>query len=93
LPAYKPLIEEALNNSVNVEFDGVPTRIFTPEYTCAIALDTGRIKDYYRVSMFIEQQSVDIDILKELVSKYELEEKVKNVSNWPDHDRTKPPGN
>lgn len=84
LPAYKPLVEDALNESIEAEFDGVPTRIFTPEYTCAIALDTGRIKDYYRVSMFIEQQAVDMNILKEYVVKYGLEEKVKNVTNWVD---------
>lgn len=83
LPAYKPLIEEALRESVKVEFSGVPTRIFTPEYTCAIALDTGRTKDYFRVAMFIEQSAVNMDLLGDIVKRYGLSEKVGHVPNWP----------
>ncbi len=83
LPAYKPLIEEALRESVKVEFSGVPTRIFTPEYTCAIALDTGRTKDYFRVAMFIEQGAVNMDLLGDIVKRYGLSEKVGHVPNWP----------
>lgn len=83
LPAYKPLIEEALRESVKVEFSGVPTRIFTPEYTCAIALDTGRTKDYFRVAMFIEQGAVNMDLLWDIVKRYGLSEKVSHVPNWP----------
>lgn len=82
LPAYKPLVEDALRESQAVEFAGVPTRIFTPEYLCAIALDTGRTKDHYRIAMFIEQGAVDMKLLKSLVDRYGLSAKVKNVSNW-----------
>jgi hypothetical protein len=84
LPAYKPLIEDALHEAVPVEFSGVPTKIFTPEYTCAIALDTGRPKDFMRVAMFIEQDMVDIDLLNKLIDRYGLLDKVKQVSNWPE---------
>ncbi len=86
LPAYKPLVEDALRESQVVEFTGVPTRIFTPEYLCAIALDTGRTKDYYRVAMFIEQGAVDMNLLRSLVDRYGLSAKVKNVSNWESQD-------
>ena len=82
LPAYKLLVEDALRGSQAVEFSGVPTRIFTPEYLCAIALDTGRTKDYYRVAMFIEQGAVDMNLLRSLVDRHGLSAKVKNVSNW-----------
>lgn len=82
LPAYKPLVEDALRESLAVKFDGVPTHIFTPEYTCAIALDTGRTKDYYRVALFIEQDAVDMELLKSMVNKYDLSEKTKHVPNW-----------
>lgn len=83
LPAYKPLVEEAVEQSVKVEFSGIPTMVFSPEYLCAIALDTGRIKDYYRVAMFIEQEAVDMEKLKQLVERFNLHDRVKNVQNWP----------
>lgn len=82
LPAYKPLVEEAIRESMPVEFAGIPTRIFTPEYLCAIALDTGRTKDYYRVSMFIEQLAVDASSLVSLVNRFGLSEKTVNILNW-----------
>lgn len=82
LPAYNPLVEEAIRESKSVDFAGIPTRIFTPEYLCAISLDTGRIKDYYRVSMFIEQLAVDVNALISLVNRFDLSDKTKNVLNW-----------
>ena len=86
LPACKPLVEDALRESQAVEFAGVLTRIVTAEYLCAIALDTGRTKDYYRVAMFIEQGAVDMTLLKKLVGRYGLADKVNNVSNWGNKD-------
>lgn len=83
LPAYKPLVEEALENALAVNYFDVPTRVFGAEYLCAIALDTGRPKDFFRVSAFIEQEAVDIPLLKVLVSKYGLIGKTAQVPNWP----------
>lgn len=86
LPAYKPLVEEALVQALTVQFDGIPTRVFTAEHTCAIAMDTGRPKDYLRVSMFIEQQAVDIEALANLLHRYNLEGRCKHIHNWPGRD-------
>ncbi len=82
LPAYKPLVEQAIKNAASVKYGDIPTRIFTPEFLCAIALDTGRLKDYYRVSSFIEQRQVDMDKLRQMVRHYGLEDRTRNVLNW-----------
>ncbi len=82
LPAYKPLIEEAIKNAASVNYGDISTRIFTPEFLCTIALDTGRMKDYYRVASFIEQQQVNMAALREMVKQYGLEDRTKNVLNW-----------
>lgn len=82
LPAYEPLVEEAVKNAASVMYGDIATRIFTPEFLCAIALDTGRLKDYYRVASFIEQQQVNMGKLREMVRQYGLEERTKNVLNW-----------
>jgi hypothetical protein len=84
LPAYKPLVEEALSESIPTTFNNIPTRVFSPEYACAIALDTGRGKDFLRVSAFIEQGQVDLRALWKLAEKYNLKDVlIKKVSNWP----------
>jgi hypothetical protein len=84
LPAYKPLVEEALRNSVATTFNKTPTRVFSAEYLCAIALDTGRSKDFVRVSAFIDQEQVNLKELWRIVKKYDLADILKKqVPNWP----------
>jgi hypothetical protein len=67
-----PLVEQAIRNAATVEFDGISTRVFRPEYLCAIALQTGRAKDYLRVKMFLDEGVVDTKELVELVQRYDL---------------------
>ena len=82
LPAYSPLVEEAIIKATTVQYGNIETRIFTAEHLCAIALDTGRMKDFYRVASFIEQGKVDRLVLNQLVIRYKLENRTKNVLNW-----------
>ena len=82
LPAYSPLVEEAVIQAITVQYGNIETRIFTAEHLCAIALDTGRMKDFYRVASFIEQGKVDRLVLNQLVIRYKLENRTKNVLNW-----------
>ncbi len=57
---------------IDVAFHGVSTRVFRAEYLCAVALETGREKDYLRVKLFLEQDAVDKDALQEIVQRYGL---------------------
>ncbi|HWG20933.1 MAG TPA: hypothetical protein VG225_10410 [Terracidiphilus sp.] len=67
-----PLISEAIREAVEVDFEGIPTRVFRAEHLCAVALQTGRAKDYARVGMFLEQGEVDRDALANLAARYDL---------------------
>jgi hypothetical protein len=69
-----PLIDEAIRSAVNVDYDGVPTRVFRAEYLCAIALQVGRSKDYLRVSMFLEREAVDRSALRDVLQRHGLTE-------------------
>jgi hypothetical protein len=64
-----------------VQYGNIETGIFTAEHLCAIALDTGRMKDFYRVASFIEQGKVERLVLNQLVIRYKLENRTKNVLN------------
>ncbi len=74
-----PLITEAIRTAVQVEYDGIPTRVFRPEHLCAIALQTGRTKDYLRVTMFLEQDAVDQGVLVALLKRHDLTQRFSKV--------------
>ena len=66
------LIAEAIEQAQTQDFDGIPVRVFLPEHLCAIALQTGRTKDYLRVVMFLDEDAVNVEKLKLLVARFEL---------------------
>jgi len=74
-----PLLAEAIQKAVDVEFGGIPTRVFRAEHLCAVALQTGRAKDYLRVRLFLEQGVVDDDALQEIVQRYGLKDRLARV--------------
>jgi len=59
LPADDPLLREALDQSKELDVDGVPIRVFTPEHLAAEALRTGRSKDKDRLIEFSETHVLD----------------------------------
>lgn len=67
-----PLVAEAIREAVAVLYDGVATRVFRPEHLCAIALQTGRLKDHLRVAAFFEQDAVQLKQLQVVLVRYNL---------------------
>ena len=72
LPAYTPLVEEAVMRAVDRTFEDLTVRVVDANYLCAIALQTGRPKDYLRIHMLIESGHVRSDSLSALVNKFGL---------------------
>lgn len=85
-----PLIAEAIRNAIEVDFEGIPTRVFRPEHLCAIALQTGRNKDYARVILFVEQGEVDLAALSALAKSYGLEDRLARVLSVVHPDQESP---
>lgn len=75
LPAYNALVEEALNQAREIDYDGVPARVLRAEHLIAIGLQTGRAKDRARVAMLREQASLDLNLLADILKRHQLEEK------------------
>ena len=73
------LIAEAIGEAVDTDYDGIPTRVFTPEHLCAIALQTGRAKDYARVILFLEENEVDVGVLSTLAARFGLSDRLKRT--------------
>jgi hypothetical protein len=77
LPAYNSLVEEALDQAKEVDYEGTSTRVLRPEHLVAICLQTGRDKDRERVRILREQGALDLTYLADLLRRHDLEEKWK----------------
>lgn len=75
------LAAEALDNAYATEFEGVKTRVMTPEYLIALFLKASRAKDKLKIQMLLDQAAVNMEKLREILNKYSLVEKFKPFEN------------
>jgi hypothetical protein len=61
------LEHEALAQAVETTVDSTPTWVMTAEHLVAIALCTGRAKDFARILEFLDQDVVDADKLNAIL--------------------------
>ena len=78
LPVFSPLTEEAVEKAQTIKYARVTTRIMRPEHLVAIMLNTGRTKDYLRISMFLEQGAVKMRQLHAVLRRHDLSKKWKD---------------
>ncbi len=84
LVAYNPLVEEAVAQARELPFNGDTIRVMAPEYLIAIALQTGRYKDRERVRLLLEQVSIDMAALQDILTRYHLTERWQAIGDSQD---------
>jgi len=72
LPADKPLLKEALDESVEKEVDDVSVRVFTLEHLAAIAFELGRPKDKTRLPRFLDSADFDDSRFSSILERHGL---------------------
>ena len=77
IPAWD-LSQEAVENAVKTEFEGIATKVIAPEYLIALLLVASRQKDAIKIRMLLKQAKVDIEKLKRITAKYGLSEKLES---------------
>ena len=75
LPTTPGLLDEALENAREIDYDGVPTSVLGPEHLLAISLATGRPKDRARVPLFMASGAIDERVFLEILRRYKLLER------------------
>lgn len=78
LPPAGPLEEEAIRDAPSHLVAETPIRVMSAEHLTAIALKTGRAKDYARILQFIESGILDSSRLDGILSRFELLDKWEN---------------
>jgi hypothetical protein len=70
--AASGLTEEAVRHAKRIEYEGVPAKVFRPEYIIAIAASVRRHKDFARIDQMLEQAEIDKALLDDILSRYNL---------------------
>jgi predicted nucleotidyltransferase len=70
--AASGLTEEAVRNAKPIEFEGVPAKVFRPEYIIAIAASVGRHKDLARIEQLLKQAKIDKSLLDDILRRHNL---------------------
>ena len=76
LPTGKKLIDEAIDEANEFRLsDGTVVRVMTPEHLVAIMLDTGRLKDFLRIGVFLQHEVVNLKELQRILDEHNLAQK------------------
>jgi len=70
--AASGLTEEAVREATPIEFEGVPAKVFRPEYIIAIAASVGRHKDLARIEQLMTQANINEASLDDILRRYKL---------------------
>jgi hypothetical protein len=70
--AASGLTEEAVRDARQIEYEGVPAKVFRPEYIIAIAASVGRHKDLARIDQMFEQAEIEKTLLDDILARYNL---------------------
>jgi hypothetical protein len=72
---YNRLTEEALAKAETGDIEGIPMRVVGADYLAAIAIDTGRPKDFARVLALLECGATNTARIEEITGRHGLKEK------------------
>src|SRR5438046_3569963 len=70
--AASGLTEEAVREAKRIEYEGVPAKVFRPEYIIAVAASVGRHKDLARIEQLLEQAKIDKALLDDILRRHNL---------------------
>ena len=70
--AASGLTEEAVRHAKAIVYEGVPAKVFRPEYIIAIAAGVGRHKDLARIEQLMTQTKIDNALLDDILQRHNL---------------------
>jgi hypothetical protein len=69
------MAEEALEQAMERDVNGIITRVFAAEHLAAICLQVGRPKDHDRMIRFVEAGVLDAEVFEAILRRHALMEK------------------
>ena len=87
LPVTTPLVEHALAHPVQMSVDGQRVSVISQEHLAAIALETGRMKDKLRLTLFLASETFDRARFDALTERFLLTDKWVRFAAMMDDER------
>ena len=75
IPVYNELVKEAVQNSAEVKYGRIKTRILGLEYLVAVMLQTYRAKDRERLVKVFDEAKTESKLLKQILKRHGLYDK------------------
>ena len=70
--AASGLTEEAVREAEQIDYEGIPARVFRAEHIIAIAASVGRAKDKARIEQLLQQADLDKTRLEKILQRHKL---------------------
>jgi hypothetical protein len=70
--AASGLTEEAVREAEQIDYEGVPAKVFRAEHIVAIAASVGRAKDKARIEQLLQQADLDQSRLENILQRHKL---------------------
>jgi len=75
LPVYNDLMDDAMKHSKVIDYEGTAARVLSAEHLAAICVQTGRMKDKFRVEMFLHSDKFDKALFVSILDANNLRER------------------
>ena len=72
IPVYNELVKDGVIDAAEKKYGDTSVRVLKPEYLIAIMLQTLRSKDKERLSKFLQETSVEYELLESILHKHNL---------------------
>jgi hypothetical protein len=76
LPAYNPLVVDAIHTALVHEYEGVLVRVVGPEHLIALALQAGGARRRERAWLLLQTGAVDRSRLRTLLDTHAIDEEI-----------------
>ncbi|MBW8004024.1 MAG: hypothetical protein FVQ80_18860 [Planctomycetes bacterium] len=73
IPVFNTLTEQAVRTAETGEIEGIPLKVASPDYLAAIALSTGRPKDYARILALLDSEAISMIDIERLAARHDLQ--------------------
>ena len=69
------LEKKAIEEATEIEYEGIKTKVMTPEYLIALFLRTNREKDKRKIQMLLDQTEINVKKLNKILTDHGLKER------------------
>lgn len=84
IPAYNDLVEDAIKDAREIDYEGLKTKVVSLEHLLAIMIQTNRPKDRERIFLILDEVKVKQGVFNRILKKHGLANKWQEIKKTYD---------